>query len=136
MNSKLILIIAIVIAAGAFIVFGGKKENSAPKTASDITVMPTTTAPKEEVVTVALTDTGFTPKEVTVKKGTKVVWSNSSGKTATVDSADHPAHLLHPFLNLGNFADGATLEVVFDNPGKYNYHNHYNSSEAGIITVE
>lgn len=136
MNKYILLIALAIIAIGGLMILGGKKENPVPPAIQEAISTPAQTAPKEEIVTVALANTGFAPKEIIVKKGTKVVWTNSSGKTATVDSADHPAHLLHPFLNLGNFADGATLEVVFDKSGKYNYHNHYNSSETGIITVE
>ena|SRR3989338_2335801 len=137
MNNKfLLIIIAAVIAVGGFMVLGGKKENPPSSVTSVSIPTPTQTALKEEIVTVTLTDKGFVPKEITIKTGTKVVWTNSSGKTATVDSADHPVHLLYLFLNLGAFNDEATLEVVFDKVGKYAYHNHYDSSQNGTVTVE
>lgn len=91
---------------------------------------------KAEVVTITLTKSGFNPQKVTVKAGTKVTWINQSGGTATVDSADHPTHLKYPPLNLGSFANGGSLSLVFDKTGTYGYHNHLNSSQFGTVTVE
>lgn len=137
MNSKILLIIIIlVVAVGGFMVLGGKKENPTPSVNPEEIATPTQIQPKEETTTVTLTDAGFTPKDITVKATTMVIWTNSSGKTATVDSADHPTHRLNTFLNLGEFTNGSSLQVVFDNPGKYNYHNHFNASENGTVTVE
>lgn len=135
MNSKLLLIIIVLIVVfGAFTFLGNKKTN--PTTTIQPTTKPTVTEANNPITTVALTDTGFTPKDITVKVGTRVVWENKSGKAATVNSADHPTHLLYPFLNLGEFADGSSVQVVIDKPGKYSYHNHLNASETGTVTVE
>ena len=135
-NKFLLIIIVFVGAIGAFMVWGGKKENSAPLAKSEEASTPVQIQTKEEIVTVTLSDTGFTPKEITVKAGTKVVWTNSSGKAATVDSADHPTHRLNTFLNLGAVFDGASVQVAFDKAGTYPYHNHYNSNDTGTVTVE
>lgn len=83
-----------------------------------------------------LTVSGFSPKNLTIKKGAKVVWSNNSGKTATINSNPHPVHTSYTPLNLGSFNDGETLELIFDKAGTYNYHNHFNASQGGTITVE
>ena len=92
--------------------------------------------PNNPTVTVALKDSGFVPKDITVKAGTRVVWINKNRKAATVDSNDHPTHRLYPFLNLGELSDGSLVQVVFDKAGTYGYHNHYNASETGTVTVE
>lgn len=86
--------------------------------------------------TVTLTQSGFDPQTLTVKVGTKVTWTNKSGATATVNSAVHPIHALFPFLNLGSFDDGSSVEVVFDKTGTYTYHNHLNPSQTGTVVVE
>ncbi|KKQ25287.1 MAG: hypothetical protein US62_C0002G0032 [Candidatus Woesebacteria bacterium GW2011_GWA1_37_8] len=111
----------------------------AKKTSNPYSQKQTTSSTQTEELTtvdVILTDTGFSPQTVTLKAGTKVNWTNKSGKTATVNSADHPTHLKYPALNLGNFSDGETLSLVFDKPGTYGYHNHLDSSQYGKIVVE
>lgn len=85
---------------------------------------------------VTLTSAGFSPANLTIKKGQTVTWVNKSGQTATVNSAPHPAHTAYPPLNLGSFIDGGSLSLTFDKPGTYGYHNHLNSSERGTITVQ
>jgi plastocyanin len=90
----------------------------------------------EDVVTVTLTDEGFSPQEITVKAGSKVVWKNNSGDSATVDSSVHPTHRDHPELNLGNFEDGEEHSLVFEEPGTYRYHDHLNASRFGTVVVE
>lgn len=88
----------------------------------------------EEIVTV--TSSGYDPKDLTVKAGTKVMWINKSGTEVTVDSAQHPTHLVYPPLNLGRFEDGSSVNLMFDEPGKYRYHNHLNPTQFGSIMVE
>lgn len=137
MNSKILLIIIIlIIAVGGFMILGGKKENPAPPATPEVTAVPTQIQPKEQISTITLTGTGFTPKDIIIKAGTKVTWVNKSGTAATVNSDNHPTHLLYPFLNLGEFANGATLQVAVEKAGKYSYHNHLNASETGTVTVE
>jgi len=119
---------------GAFTFFGNKK--TSPATSSTQQAVPVVTQPNNPVANVILGDSGFTPKDITVKIGTRIIWVNKSSETATVSSVDHPTHRLYPFLNLGEFADGSSVQVVFDKAGKYSYHNHYNASETGTVTVE
>lgn len=144
MNSKLLLVIvALIVAFGAFTFLGNKNTSPTISTKqpeptvvkSNETTKPAVTQPNNPVVTIVLTDSGFVPKDITVKAGTRVIWRNSSGKAASVNSDDHPTHRLYPFLNLGEFPDGSSVQVVFDKAGKYGYHNHYNASETGTITA-
>ena len=93
------------------------------------------TAMKKEVA-VTETANGFEPQSVTVKVGTKVVWTNKSGATGNVSSAKHPTHLEYPPLNMPNFEDGETVSLVFDTPGTYRYHDHVNPSRFGTVIVE
>jgi plastocyanin len=94
----------------------------------------TPTVKTQEVINV--TKNGFEPKELTVKTGTRVIWINKSGEPATVNSDNHPSHLLFSFLNLGEFNDGSSVQVIFDKSGVYTYHNHLNPNQTGTITVE
>lgn len=96
--------------------------------------VPTQTATQTKEIIV--TKSGFEPKTIVIKAGTKVVWTNQSGGPVTVNSAVHPTHLLYPPLNLGQFNDGSTASLVFDKSGKYTYHNHLNPGQTGTIIVE
>lgn len=140
MNKIILIIVAAIVIFGAFTFLGNKKTTPttqpAAQQATQSTTKPTVIETNSSITTIALTNAGFTPKDVIVKAGAKVVWENKSGSAATVNSASHPTHLLYPFLNLGEFADGSSVQVVFEKAGKYSYHNHLNPSETGTITVE
>ncbi len=139
MNKILLVIIALTVVFGAFIFLGNKKTNPTTKQSESMKsqqTTPTATEANNQVTNVILGESGFVPKDITVKQNTRVIWRNSSGKAATVSSDDHPTHRLYPFLNLGEFADGSSIQVVVEKAGKYSYHNHYNASETGTITAE
>ncbi|MDO8621476.1 MAG: cupredoxin domain-containing protein [Candidatus Levybacteria bacterium] len=139
MGKFLIVIIAIAIIAGVFI-FGAKKSsNQAPvqqgSQSQQVTTSPAQEQKQSEAI-VTVTTSGFVPQTLTIKAGTKVVWMNKSGTTVTVNSAVHPTHLAYPPLNLGEFGDGSSVQLGFDKPGTYSYHDHLNPSQTGTIVVE
>lgn len=98
----------------------------------------TTTNPntQEKSVTVKLDKTGFNPASVDVGVGTRVVFINESGEVATVNSDDHPTHTKFPFLNLGEFGNGSSVQAIFDKAGTFTYHNHLNPSQKGTVVVK
>lgn len=131
MNSKLLLaIVALIAVFGAFTLTEQPESMKSQQTTSSVTQA------NNQVTNVILGESGFVPKDITVKAGARIVWVNKSGKTATVNSNDHPTHRLYPFLNLGEVATGTTVQVVVEKPGKYSYHNHYNTSHTGTVTAE
>jgi len=147
-NKTLVIIIAVLIVIGAVVVVAGKVGNK-PNQPSSVTNQqgapaqnttgqgtPGGNAPKETIANVTVTSSGFEPQTKTVKVGTRVVWLNKSGEGATVNSAVHPTHQVYPPLNLGEFPDGSSVQLVFDKPGTYKYHNHLNPSQTGTVVVE
>jgi plastocyanin len=86
--------------------------------------------------TVQITANGYIPMDLTVKVGTTVTWINSSGTVVTVNSDNHPTHLLYSPLNLGKVNDGGSVSLRFDISGTYGYHNHLNPAQTGTITVQ
>ncbi len=141
MNSKYILAVVtlvIVLGLGAFLLFGNKtasvQQNKAVN--QNATSTPAEQTKNVTSTTVDVTSSGFTPKEVKIKAGTRVVWTNKSGTAVTVNSDPHPTHTLWPFLNLGSFDDGSSVSVVFEKTGTYTYHNHFNPEQKGTIIVE
>lgn len=134
MNSKVIIsvvVAAIVIGAGALLLSTNRQP--APVTT---TVQQPTSSPSASQAIVTETSTGFTPQTITIKVGDKVTWTNKSGAMGNVSSANHPTHTIYPKLNLGDFADGATVSLVFDTAGTYKYHDHLNPSRFGTVVVE
>ena len=140
------IILILVISSGAFLFLKKNNQSSSPSTApiqsqnnNQPTSAPTQTSAEEksmDIVEVMLTQQGYSPKNMTIAKGTKVVFLNQSGENATVDSDPHPFHTIYPPLNLGNFSNGEKLELVFNETGTYNYHNHLNPSDKGTIIVK
>ena len=142
MKKILLVLVVLIVAFGAFTFLGNKKMSTPSSTKqpesmkSEVSTTPAVTQANSQVANIILGDSGFVPKDITVKAGTRVIWVNKSGKTATVNSDDHPTHRLYPFLNLGEFADGSSVQVVVEKAGKYSYHNHFNASETGTITAQ
>lgn len=130
MSKFLIVIIVVAIIAGVFILGSNKGSNQATSQSGSQNQQ----AQNEVIVTV--TALGFAPQTLAIKAGTKVLWMNKSGEAATVNSAGHPAHLVYPPLNLGEFGNESSVQLVFDKPGTYNYHDHLNPSRTGTIVVE
>lgn len=144
MNKNILLILVIVVlAVGGFVLVQSQSKTEAPTKTTSTTPSAMEKSPSKETEvmsqkedTVTLSDTGFDPKTITVKKGDKVVWLNKSGDSATVDSDNHPTHLLYPPLNMGTFKDGDKHELVFDKAGTYTYHDHFHPSKKGTVVVE
>lgn len=98
---------------------------------------PTTTPQQVRATThtVILTSKGFEPNRITIKKGEVIIWTNNSGKEASVNSSNHPTHKLFPVLNLGAFEDGENTQARIYRLGELTYHNHLNPSQKGTIIV-
>ncbi len=141
MNNKLLLgIVVLLIIVGWIVLLGNKKSARITTTErTKQTQQPSLTGvmeDKSQGPTVTLGAADFSPKNLTVKIGTKVTWVNKSGVVATVNSAVHPTHFVYPPLNLGEFSNGQSVSLVFDKIGTYSYHNHLNPSQNGTITVK
>lgn len=140
MNSKLLAAIVVVIAVlvgGVFLGVAGKKSQTPPVTQQPQQNTVQQTPPpfiQEAIVTV--TKDGFSPATLTLKVGARVTWVNKSASLMTVHSAVHPTHQVFPPLNLGEFGDGSSVQLVFDKPGRYSYHNHLNPEQTGVVVVE
>ncbi len=151
MNAKIIggiIVLVVVLGGGFLLVNNNSKKNEMPvqptvwptltqsQATSSSTMQATGDAMMKKEVAVGLTASGFEPKTITVKAGTKVVWTNKSGAVATVSSDPHPVHTAYPPLNLGKMNDGASVFLIFDKPGTYTYHNHLDASTTGTVVVE
>lgn len=86
---------------------------------------------------IKVTNDGFAPQSVVIKKGGEVTWINESDGSAWVASAFHPTHLEYPGLDeLAGMAKGKSWSFTFDKVGIWRYHDHLNPSRFGTVTVE
>jgi plastocyanin len=74
----------------------------------------------------------FSPSAITVKVGTTVVWTNTSGTTHTVTSdAGAPAAFHSGMINGSN----GTYRFTFTKPGTYTYHCNIHPYMQGAVVV-
>jgi plastocyanin len=85
--------------------------------------------------TITYTDSGFSPKETTVKAGSTVRVVNESGHPLRFASGPHPEHNLNAELNMSELAKGKDGTIRVTREGKWSFHNHLNDDHSGIITV-
>lgn len=138
MYNKIVLAaVAVVLVAGGALLLSNRinKPSEVQDTVTSSQPTPTSPASLQEA-TITLTQSGFSPASVTIKSGTRVIWVNKSGASASVNSATHPTHRVYPALNLGRIDEGSSLQLVFSKKGTYRYHNHLNPDQSGTITVE
>ena len=85
-----------------------------------------------ETVRVGMKDIEYVPKDVKVKAGGTVRWTNSDSVTHTVTKEGGPG----PRFDSGNMAVGARFEQKFDRPGKVDYVCTIHPNQTGTVTVE
>ena len=90
------------------------------------------TKPSGGSTTVDMKDIQFVPKDVTVKAGTTITWTNSDQVAHTVTKEGGPG----ADFDSGNVDPGGTFEQSFDKPGKINYECQIHPGQTGTITVQ
>ena len=92
---------------------------------------------KEEVGVVTISQSEFSPKNITIKVGDSVTWMNSDSANHTVNSDPHPTHTLFSILNkVGLIKAGEKKSLQFTTAGTFTYHDHLNPSLMGSVTVQ
>jgi plastocyanin len=91
------------------------------------------TAPASgEVVDVDIKDVKFNPKDLTIKKGETVKWTNSDGFPHDVTKEGGPGS----DFKSKTLESGDTFEQTFDTAGKIDYLCTIHSGQTGTITVK
>jgi plastocyanin len=90
----------------------------------------------EPTITIVRTDTGYEPKEVTIKKGDIVLWTNESKEFHWPASDLHPTHSIYSeFDPLRPLAQGEDWKFKFDQVGTWKFHDHIRANKVGTVTV-
>jgi plastocyanin len=95
--------------------------------------LPAVSAPAKDKVKeykVEIADLKYKPAKLKIKKGEKVVWTNSDDRDHTVVSADKDKT-----LDSGKIASGDKFEFTFDKPGTYEYGCEYHPRMKGSVEV-
>jgi plastocyanin len=149
------IVIALVVLIGAYFLFASRSNDAddasdtpAPTTNETntnetlINETPTADEPSEEGdvtsdETVVYTNSGFSPVNLTVKRGTTVIFRNDSSGQLWVASDPHPVHTdLSSFDSRQGIAPGESFRYTFNETGTWGYHNHLDSGDEGTVTVQ
>ncbi|MEK7574839.1 MAG: plastocyanin/azurin family copper-binding protein [Patescibacteria group bacterium] len=116
-------------------------------TVDEMVLVPEDTTPKAKTVEVTYTDTGFSPKEISIKLGDTVKFINKSSEGMWVGSAMHPTHIVYSGTSLSDHCPdavgtafdqcGSTAEYsfTFNKVGSWGYHNHVSAKMFGKVIV-
>ncbi|MCX6725537.1 MAG: cupredoxin domain-containing protein [Candidatus Saccharibacteria bacterium] len=125
MNKKVLVIIAaivvVVLIAVGVLVFLPKKASAPSKTTTSTGAVIVATA------SVNIKDMAFSPATITVKKGTKITWTNQDSVSHTVSPiVGDPGETL---------ANGKTKSLIFAQVGKFPYHCNLHPEMIGYVVV-
>ena len=81
--------------------------------------------------TVAIQDFAFGPNTITVRRGTKVTWTNNDDEPHTVVSDSDPKLWKSPPLDTDE-----SFSLVFDKPGTYKYFCTIHPRMQGTVVVQ
>lgn len=88
-------------------------------------------------VTIDMKAIMFEPKNIKVKKGTKVTWTNSDSVAHYVNTDSHPGHSYEPSMNSDVLQPGDSYPYTFTKTGIYPYHcSAHATTMAANILVE
>lgn len=87
-------------------------------------------AEESPMAKVMIEDYSFNPNQLTIKPGTKVVWTNHDPVDHTVVSSEKDL-FTSPLL-----ASGESFEHTFEKPGQYEYICSLHPAMRGTIIVE
>lgn len=153
MKSAIYTIVIIVVAVGAVLLFRQVLRPQPPEPVNDVTVGTTggqseaangsdadateSGSDNQETITVFLTAEGFQPSELTVKKNTKVLFTNQDSVNHWPASDPHPIHTDYAAFDPREpLAPGESWTFVFSQTGIWQFHDHLHPSFTGTVTVE
>ncbi|MBI3630907.1 MAG: hypothetical protein HY221_01040 [Candidatus Sungbacteria bacterium] len=151
MNTKTvsIVIVIVLVLLGGWYLLSGNSSNTSQTPAADTTQTTTTTAAPPTGVTVTYSDSGFSPANVAVKAGQSVMWVDQRTSPMWIASAQHPSHTGYDGTSRNEHcaagyagatpfdecSGGTTYTFTFTKAGTWGYHDHFDSSKWGTVTV-
>jgi plastocyanin len=130
MSRRLLLILSCTALALPVAGCGGDEESGGGSSSSGSA--PADSGSGTDAVKVGMEEIEYVPKEVKVKKGGTITWTNSDSVTHTVTKNGGPG----PEFDSGNMEVDATFEQKFTMDGPIDYVCTIHPSQTGTITVE
>lgn len=111
----------------------------------------TETVNSAQMQIIEMSSSGFSPKELTIKTGDTVKFTNVGTQNYWPASAFHPMHTVYPGSSITKcntaeastifdacraYGPGETYSFVFTEIGSWKYHDHRNPSASGTIIVK
>jgi len=94
---------------------------------------------------IRITEEGFIPTDIVIKKGDTVLFVQEGLGKSWPASEDHPTHSTYPvpggcigsiFDSCRTLSTGDEYSFLFNETGIWEYHNHLESLQRGVITVQ
>jgi plastocyanin len=125
-------------------------DNTASTTGADVDVSAGAGANAAKTTTIHYTASGFSPKNVTIARGSTVTFVNDTSGAMWVASDVHPTHTEFDGTDRathcsGSYAgptpfdqcqNGSTYSFVFNKAGSFTFHNHSAAQFGGTVTVQ
>ncbi len=87
-------------------------------------------------VEIVLTEDGFVPDTISIRRGTTVVFTSTTGEYFWPASNLHPSHSIYSeFDPKEPIAPDGSWSFRFDKPGEWRFHDHIAPYYTGTITV-
>ncbi len=91
----------------------------------------------QEIQTVVIDGTGFSPAEISVHQGSTINFLNKDNTAHWPASDPHPTHEIYPeFDPKRPIAPGDVWGFSFEKTGTFRYHDHLNPHIQGVVKVE
>lgn len=133
-KKTIILIVFLVLVATAFVLGRNSAENNDLSYSEDTTLL--FSPASGQIVSVTITDMGFEPKEISIKAGDVVRWTNEDSELHWPASDPHPIHNIVPgFDTKKGLANGESWDFTFLEAGAWDYHDHLSPHKKGRIKV-
>ena len=155
--SKILLVVVgvIVLGGGAYYYFQSSYESGTVEETSS--VLEDNSESNEggavQANVIVYSDSGFSPAELTVKKGDTVIFRNEVMRDVWPATAIHPSHTVYPgssiqkcfneeseksilFDACEGFGEGEEWSFTFNEVGDWKYHDHLRTAHWGSVIVE
>ncbi|OHA66970.1 MAG: hypothetical protein A3C82_02700 [Candidatus Wildermuthbacteria bacterium RIFCSPHIGHO2_02_FULL_47_12] len=148
----LIGIVIAVVVIGGVLMFQSNNNGQMPSLSEEENMTPPLGEQVQSSSVVTYTDSGYSPKELTVKKGDIVTFTNMSSMPMWTAFAMHPTHTVYPGTDIKNCENPGMMDMMFDScaqiptgqiwkfqfneTGEWGYHNHMQASHWGKVIVQ
>ncbi len=130
---KILIFISIIMVFAVIYIF--KSDNTLPSERIQVKFLS-----KDQVLegdkVIKITENGFEPNNINIKKGQRVVWLNETERYVWPASDPHPTHGGYPgFDPTEPFKKEEAWAFVFEKSGIWSYHDHLKPGMKGEIEI-